>query len=391
MSMILRKSTCGACMLAVIFAFGAIPTYAADTDATVVQLRTSCQENGNPIANCFTTTASLQTWMTSQRATNAGPLVVNIGAGTFDPFSCSDSNDISLKGSGRGVTVMSSPQFGLTASNCFNFHVQDLTLSATDLGFSFGVFWTNEGTSTWDNVEVVGGVYGWSEQCSDSQIRPVHRWFSSEIRSKRKTAYSVGCSENWLTGSEITAEGSGLSGELTAISVRKQEIATVSPEIHVYGSVIRVIASDGAEFVPPEGTSSVNSKGMIAVFAGTEADVHIHGTGIDVLGNHEPNDVAALLVANGGMIHANQSSYVMRTAAPGKEYRLKNDGGMLMAPYQWESNVLQKTLVSVDGADTTYELVPDPSGASRPRTLSYSSTCNGPGGPWFDVATQTCR
>ena len=367
----------------------------ADCDATLVHLRTSCLENGDPIPNCFTTTPALTDWITNIRRTGAGPLAVHIGAGRFEPFYCTNMSDISLRGAGRGITTMSSAHTGLFTNNCFGLHVQDMTLQATSSGIGFGVNWAGAGSSTWTNTEVIGGLYGWSESCGDElEHRPVHKWFASEIRTLGKTAYAAGCSENWFTGSEITAEGSGLGGALNAIHARKS-VGQLAPEIHIYGSVVRVIASESAKSFgePRLDDDGTDANGIVAIFAGADTHVHVHGTGIDVIGNATPNDVAALLVANGGMIHANESSFVLQTPAPGLAHRIKKDatGGVITAPYQWDASVLAMRLMTEDGADTTVELVSDSAGIIRPRTLAYSSTCNGPGGPWYDPVARSCR
>jgi len=356
---------------------------AIEPDADIAYLRKNCTEEGVRIANCVTKASAVMGWLGTRQPTSNSPATVEIGPGKFSPgFSCNGISNFSLKGSGRGKTVLGGGfgQLAFQARDCFNLHIQDLTITG---GFPAPIYWLGGGSSTWVNVEILGGIYGWTEaDCSGLTQKPVHHWFSSTIKANQKVAYNAMCSENWFYGSEFITTGSGFSGGIRGITAHKTTDG-LSPEVHIYGSVIRVIPDPGITFATPSGAA--DATGIVAVSAGRDAEVHIHGTGIDVIGNDIPNDIAALAVADGGIIHATQSAFVMKTPSPGKVYRIKNDGGIVKAPYLWENGVLLKNLVSDDGADRTTEIV-----GGMPHPMVYTSGCN-INGPWFDTVTGQCR
>ncbi len=373
--------------------FIAIPTTAhavIDSNASIVYLRKSCTEGGVAVNNCFTTTSDLQNWIPtrSPQPGPSSPLLVEIGPGQFDGFLCSNLSNVSLRGSGRDKTVLGSTtissQIGLTADNCSDLSVQDLEMASPFIA----VYWEGTGSSTWTNVDVEGGDYGWSETGCTSQ-QSVHRWFSSTIHASYKTAYAVQCSQNWFYGSEIIAAGpGGIENGLRAITAHS---TTYPSEVHVYGSVIRVIPDPGTTF-PTPGSLGGDGTGLVAVVAGQNSQIHIHGTGIDVMGNNVSNDIAALIATNGGLIHATQTAFMLNTPAPGQVYRIKNEGGTIMAPYLWENEVLGMPLVSEDGADMTVEnqCVGTTCSTTQPHLLVYSSSCT-TNGPWFDIGAGKCR
>ena len=357
-----------------------------DPDATVVYLRESCKEAGVDIPSCFLTTGAVMGWINA-RNPGFGPVAVEIGPGRFGAINCIGKNDISFNGAGPEKTRIT----GVDGTNCFDIHFQDLSVEWT---FPASVYWHEDGRTTWENVWINGELYGWTETCSDTtNVKPVHRWFSSVITGNGKTAYQASCSENWFFGSEIVASGNPFNSSKAALLIRRNNGQTLGePEAHVYGSVIRVIANPGDSYTSPQTTAG---SGFVAVYAGAGGQVHIHGTGIDVIGNDVANDIAALVVSNGGSIHASGSSYVMQTASGGKSIRLHNAGGVLRAPYLWE-DILGTApigdLQTIDGSDMTVENVCSDASCQTayPHMLIYSSACT-TDGPWFDVVTAKCR
>lgn len=385
---------------------------AIDPAAAIVKLRKSCDEGpGTPtLNNCFTTTTALRNWMVARPVT-AGPLSVEIGPGTFSfsgsptvAFICDRSN-ISLKGSGPDVTILdgSANGVGIQANaSCINFNVQDLTINGTFMAIS----WTGDGgSSRWTNVNVTSSVYLWYEfSCGVTSNRAVHYWFNSRISSTYTSypAYAAKCSENWFYGSQIVSQGN------TAISAAGSSPA--KPEIHVYGSTIRVTSLPGVTYPAPNFTG-VDS-GLVAVIAGGNGEIHIHGTGIDVIGNDMPNDIAALMAKEGGTIHANGAAYNLSTPSPGKIQRINNSTtspGHVHAPYLWEphitppvnggstNNVPNNVLYSQDGADIAIETNCAATGCGGTLTgteqhiLIYRTACTGANGPWWDVILKKCR
>lgn len=371
-----------------------------DNNAPVVKLRTDCIEAEATLNNCFTDMSSLMAWVSQTRQPNSdNPLLVEIGPGNFDGFTCVNSSHINFKGSGRDKTVFGggyAQQPAITARDCFNIHVQDLKVTG---GFPAPVYWQGTGSSTWVNVHLDGALYGWTEtECAsvtDNTKRPVHRWWSSTIQTRGKIAYVAACSENWFWGSEIIAAGNGSVNGLRGI-VAGAGYSYNRPEVHVYGSVIRVIPNPGVSY--PLGGGG-EGPGIFAVSAGSHAEVHIHGTGIDVIGNDMPNHVAALMASNGGIIHANATAYNMSTAAGGTIRRIVKDSNPsthIHASYLWEEHPTPPaSLVSANGADMAVETDCASTGCQITGTethlLIYNNSCAGAGGPWFDVVTGACR
>jgi len=346
-----------------------------DDDAQIVKLRLSCLENNQEITNCFTTSNALMDWISNTRTTNAGNLLVNVGPGSFGFFRCSNFNNLSVKGAGPTNTFIS----GLHASNCFDLNVQDVTITNT---FPSPVYWSGDGSSTWTNVHLDGSIYGWTEtNCASTTSRPVHRWFSSKINSSGKVIYLADCSENWFYGSELVLTGAPWSGFKNGFMVRASNgnETTSFPEIHIYGSVVRVILDAGVSF-----------NAMRAFEVGTNGEVHIHGSGIDVIGNNLDNTVTAMYAHNGGKIHASASSFVMKTGSQGVKQRLSNNNSTIMAPYTWEPQILNTTnFVSIDGQDMATEVICNGSNCS-PHNMVYMSSCT-TNGPWYDSFTKQCR
>lgn len=365
-------------------------TFAAiDNNAAVVQLRNlnngGCTEAGAQLNNCFTAMSDLITWVTGTRLPNQSkPLTVMIGPGKFGGFSVAGLNDTSFKGSGRDQTIIGNSQGAISIANSFRVSFQDLQITG---GFPGPVYWSGTGSSTWINVFLNGSIYGWTETLCASTTpttRPVHRWFSSTIQAALKVAYTASCSENWFYGSEIIAKGpGGFFNGLRAITAHSDTSGNYNPEIHVYGSVVRLIPDAGTTF-PAPGSYSGEGTGLVAVVAGPGAKVHLHGTGIDVVGNDMPNDVAALVVTAGGMIHASGDGFTLQTPAPGKVYRILNEGGMVMAPYMWEEGATPKNIISADGADM--QVITNTAG--HPHLVISDNTCPS---RWFDTVTQACR
>lgn len=340
---------------------------AIDVDASVVTVRSSCQEGGNNLDNCFTTMEAALTWMNNTRNPQPGvaaPLLVDVGPGTFNSFICSGFSHITVRGSGQDITVITDTTgLGSVLSfQCDNMLFQDFTMN--NRGYWLG----NKHTSMWRNITILG-----TSQGSWYDAGGTHYWFSSRITSNGGVGYvSNGPAENWFFGTEIAVTGPGGStAAFTALHMPN------GAEAHVYGSTIRVELEDGAT-IPPGG------EGMTAVRAEAGGEIHIHGTGIDVIGNALGNDITALY-SNGGMIHANESSYVMQTGAGGVKRRIVNNGGDVRAPYLWQEGAEPPAIVSQHGADMAVT-TNNPDG--QPHLVVNSSNC---ASGWFDLATNLCR
>ena len=349
--------------------------------APIVTLRTTCQEGAVTLDNCFTNMDTLISWVSGTRIPTASrPLSVEIGPGSFSGFNLNGVGDISFRGSGPDKTTIGREMQGaINIVNSHRLNFQDLKVTG---GFPAPVYWIGGGSSTWTNVHLAGGLYAWTETgCNATTGRAKHYWFSSRLTSNGK-GYLAACSENWFFGSEIAVEGPGLGG-VKGLLVFGQPSFGISPEAHLYGSTIRVKPSPGTSFSPP--TAGNECSGVVAVCVGLNGNVHIHGTGIDVIGNELPNDVAALVVGDGGEIHANQSAFNMSTAAGGKVIRILNGGGHVHAPYLWE-HIPVAPLGSVTGADMT--VVTTGTSDGQPHLVIYSTNC---ASKWYDAVDKACR
>ena len=311
--------------------FSNLASSAVDDGSRIVKLRTSCNENGIEIANCFESTGEVLSWIKTINLPNVvSPLLVDIGPGIFDGIvlSCNEISNINFRGAGMTKTIIGkSNQVGVQMSNCENMNFQDMTVKG---GSFITIYWIGDGSSVWTNVEVIGGLYAWTETgCGATPQGTKHYWFNSRIHASGKTAYLAACSENWFFGTEIINEGFG-AGTSSTLIVRAANGEDTYPEIHLYGSVLRNIMPAGQTYTP------------IAATVGKNGELHIHGTGIDVIGNELPNDIIAFNAKTGGVIHASQSAFVMKTAAGGKAIRIKDNGGTVKAPYLWEKEIMHR-------------------------------------------------
>ncbi|VAW68052.1 hypothetical protein MNBD_GAMMA09-2390 [hydrothermal vent metagenome] len=344
-----------------------------DNDASIVKLYKVCTVNNVEIPNCFTTSASLMSWIGNTRTVSTA-LTVEAGPGVHDFFRCSDTDKLSIVGAGPTQTSFQ----GLHASNCFDLNVQNITITNS---FPAPIYWIGDGSSIWTNVQVLGDIYAWTEtNCGLITKRPVHKWFSSQLWSKSKTVFLASCSENWIFGSELVLKGPSFNGVKNGIMVRAATGENTYPEVHLYGGNLRVILQDDEVY-----------SGMNAVKAGRNGEVHIHGTGIDVIGNNLNNNVTAINAVDGGIVHAAQSAFVMKTTGNGKLIRISNIASKVMAPYLWESDILAKgsDFVSVNGADSTTETVCN-NAVCIPHSLIYTDSCTA-NGPWYDISSNSCR
>ena len=352
---------------------GSSQIYAAiDPDAPVVKLDTTCTVSGTTLDNCFTDLNTLDDWIWNTRNPSAtAPLKVEIGPGTFDGnFTCNKSGHVTLAGAGMGNTIIQAPSSPISTTDCVNLAFSDITLK--NYGNLFGV--RNLGGSTvWNNVEILGLGYAWFDSpggCTSSTIPGKHYWFNSKIHSETtaafsSTAYFNACDESWFFGSEIVSRGN--EGSSTPIRAE-------GGEVHVYGSVIRALPDPGATMTEVTAVTS----------AGT-AEIHIHGTGIDLI-TDMPNDITALKSTGSGTIHAAASSFVMSTGAGGNRTRVDEQGGAIMAPYTWQTDVTPPSINSKDGADSF--ILYDANAANRhPQMLVSDSNC---ASGWFVINHGAC-
>lgn len=391
-----------------------------DNDASVVQLRTSCVEAGSNLDNCFTNLDVLNAWIQGTRTPEASdPLAVKIGVGVFPGvIDCKGDQHISLIGSGRSNTVLkrSGINMGLLVvmmlkDNC-NINVQDLRID--NIGGLAAIQVNDNASSTfnilsvWNNVEIIATGYTWVEEhCDPAVTGSKHFWTGSKLTSFVSNsaiapfakAY-VSCAENWFHATEITAlaeEQPGVPQVTALLSIG---------ETHVYGGVIRAITGSGVTLPDPAPyTGGAGPQGLVGVYAlGPKADVHVHGTGIDVISN-ENNNVAGILTENNTNVHIQESSFNMSSGCSGGQcggiWRIVDTDSTsnIKSTFKWENATEPPLLSSQNGADTFVE-TDCPStgncsaGGTFPHTMIYRAECTGTEpneGPWYDTVTNACR
>lgn len=390
----LKYSAYGTALMASLFT---TPSVAATIDpvAEVVMVRKSCTENSTALNNCFTDMNALTGWMRFTRKPNATtPLRVNIGPGLFETFDAEGTRkDISItcdpaagytghttfEGSGSRQTILKGQGSGNTSAlnvrSCTELNFSHLQITT---GYYGGVQWKGGGNSNWNDVEILGTARAWYEEgCSTT--RGKHYWFASKLAST--AAFTVGetyratCDESWFYGSEITVSIPAPLNYET--SVYAAVYATGAGIIHVYGSSLRT-------YVDGSGSAAA---ALVGSQTKTGGEIHIHGTGIDLI-SQTGRDVIALQASNGGVIHADITAYNPRTS--GTVTRIANNGGHVHAPYIWQhipTNIAD--LVSLDGVDQTVVMVD-----GYPHTAIYSAQCKidtNNQAAWYDTVDKVCR
>jgi hypothetical protein len=262
--------------------------------------------------------------------------------------------------------------------------------------------------TSWTNVEVIGKNYGWLENsrgaCTNKNGK--HMWFSSRIQTtdgfqEFSKAYSANCAQSWFWGSEIVAKAN--ANPVTAFAIEAKDA-----EIHLYGSDVRMILADqtSAQGVTTASGNIESGHVLIAGLGGSE--IHIHGTGLDVI--HNGTGTAEMLYVDANPsshFHATASGFNIHVSGTGKVQRLAG-AGRIEAPYTWgESTVAPLsttangvgTLLSRNGADRYTETDCQLNGNCSsdgvfPHDMVYLATCTGTAanqGPWFDMTTKACR
>jgi len=409
--------------LSILFLFLSLPLGAQatiDNDAGIVQLRTSCNEAGATINNCFTDLDTLNDWIQNTRDPGPStPLAVNIGPGTFPGFfECKGDQHITLNGSGKSLSVLKrkggtglSLLVTISLSEDCNLNVNNIGINNIGGAAAIHVADTSgpdlNMKTTWNNVEVLTNGYSWLEEhCTSNNPvnNSVHFWTSSRLVSTAApgglTSFAKGyvsCAENWFHGTEITSDtpvstGSNQASALLALG-----------EIHVYGGVIRVLTGAGVTFPDPAPFSGgAGPEGIVAIYSAGDAEVHVHGTGIDVL-SEEPNNIAGVLLEDGGHAHILEASFNMHScdntpACGGELRRIANFGGHIQSFFEWQSSTTPPNIASLDGNDSFIETDCSAADCSQvgneTHLLIYNSKCSNVSStqdPWYDTVTHACR
>ncbi len=363
---------------------------AIDVDAAVVKLRTSCQEAGVTLNNCFTAMSDLEGWITSVRTpkpTSSAPLSVDIGPGVFGNLALNCGGTwgyTTFRGAGRKNTTIGAfgvYAYSLDLKGCTSMAFEDMAIGPLSTGGFGGINWQGTGTSSWQDVDLFSTqTYGWQDVTWDcpTNVRGAHYWFNSRIVSTSNQGaarpYRSTCSEDWFFGSEITINPSYSVNDAFVLKT-----TSARAEIHFYGGVLRLILGTG---ITAPAFDGIAQKGA-AIAAALGGNIHIHGTGIDILST-PGNPVTALGAVNGGVIHANESAYNVSTGAGGSFTRISNNGGHIHAPYLWEHIPSAPNFTSVSGADmTTITNTSD----NHQHLVIYDNSCTS---KWFDTTANAC-
>jgi hypothetical protein len=141
----------------------------------------------------------------------------------------------------------------------------------------------------------------------------------------------------------------------------------------VYGSVIRALGGGS------------NQPTLIAASASNSAEIHIHGTGIDLL-TPTASSLIGLTASGSSKIHADGAAFNMSTGSGGTITRILDQttsGHGIHAPYLWSGHDVPPSIISVNGADVA---VINEGPASR--FVIYNSNC---ASKWYDVGNNACR
>jgi hypothetical protein len=368
---------------------------AASTPVNTIYLRTNCTENGASVSGCYTTLASLNSAIVTINPNASKPLLIDVGPGQFGgTFKCTNVSNITVRGSGRTNTVIGSyasgfplaqmPAFKLT--NCDRLDVSNLKAAGT----YYVIDWKGAGTTTWTDVDVFGVGIGWYDNGTDSAgevtcaapLTTKHYWYSSKFEIHPQVSnlhtYSAGCGEHWFYGSELVASTEAVPGAPAPGNPHGASVLGAgNAEVHVYGSVLR--------FLAPQTGQEPN--GIAIVYSSNNANVHIHGTGIDAESAFATN-VTALLASTDGEIHANGTAYNLKSAGGIVTRVLKEDAtAHIHAPYFWETHPEAPTVVSEPGYDTAV-VTNTVDGFPHTVVNVLPTTC---ASGWYDTTIRACR
>ncbi len=385
-----------------------------DADAAVVLLRKDC---GDPaLENCFesmTELSNLSTgwiWTIRSPAPSAtAPLLVEIGPGEFETFTCAGGGNVTLRGSGREQTILKGT-FGADVDDCERLSFIDLGLHGTN----YGVQWLNGGDSSWSNTDLLGlgdvtayASSGWRDTCDPPFSKAVHYFHGSRVRvtGTGPIGGSVGfhssCSENWFFGGEILADVAVPTNFVTGVKV------DIIGDVRTFGTTIRARAS-----AMPNNASLVGV--LVSLFAdpsglpGSPAPgaFHAHGSIVNAsLSPESTADVSAVgLEVVGGLAHTPGTAFVVKASGAGVATRVNVGGsGTALSPFLWQSGPKppqspdESTAVfSSDGKDLFVETDCDAAGdcdggGNETHLMVYNEAECGATDPWFDIVTGRCR
>lgn len=388
-------------LIPVILPSSVLAANTAVPDADIVYLKKNC----GTLNNCFDNSGSLNTWIWGTRnPTATSRLLVEIGPGTFGGFSCNNSGYVTLRGSGRGITIISGSGLGtISVSNCEKLEFESLTVT----GF-YAVFWRGTGSSTWSGVDIISSTYGWyDEGCGSPKggggpPTALHYWFGSRITttggSGPSTPYFSQCGDNWFYGGELSAMATDEPGSIqTQVAVAMY----FRGQMRIFGSVVRAVANkNGTTSYSPPVPASRTANGLVGISAFGGGTVHMHGGIVNADGStvNSAQDISVAAIFSDGassLVHTPGTSFIVRANGAGTAYRIIGNG-TTNAPFTWPSGSNPPAIVSIPGSDIFVETDCGVSGncnggGIQPHMMIYSPDECGADNPWFNMRTNSCR
>lgn len=425
----------------------AAPDPSPDPTASVVFLRTNCSVGGPstatgvtvdsttipsvpsshihggsisnsvvPLKNCFESASSLWNttngWIWSTRnPTAASPLLVDVGPGTFGPFTCDGTTKgyVSVRGAGREISILKgagSEANGATIQNCVNLSFMDIGLH----GDTQGVLWTGRGNASWTNVDMVttglgGPVYGWNDVCDDENPgQSVHHIHGSRVRNSGTPntswvfAWGSQCSQTWFFGGEILATLSGSSSLFSSSGGVQLENGAM---LQVYGATIRALAVSGG--------SSQASFNVVGANVTGGSEFHSHGGTISArvlpAAIQTMNAVGINIVNSTSSIHTPGTAFVVEGGTSATSKRLAGStSAKIRDVFVWESGKLPPGSTSEANRVTSVRNGNDVwietdcsstgncnNGGNETHLMIYNAAQCPALNPWFDTRTGACR
>lgn len=390
------------------------------TDAEVIFVRKDCTSFFAP-SMCVTSMADVTTWLPTRVPAN-NPVLVNVGPGDWDSFDCVSQDFVTIRGSGRDVTRIlrtdTAQKGAIDVDDCAALAVENLTAH----GSFAGVQWNGGGSSTWSDVDLLGGgstvpssglaptlfSIGWYDKDTSAGCghgEALHYFFGSRVtalgNALQNDGYVARCSEVWFFGGEIQATSDGdTPGSMQQTAVLLNNHAA---DFRVFGSALR--SNPGAAV--SNSLVGVGQPELTAV-AATLGEFHMHGGIINVNANGSTQTVSVmglLTSANTVRAHTPGTGWVALAANGGTAARVSGPNAKTQTPFLWQQgsepprsvpgDPTSAFVTSIQGSDLFVETDcvtgGSCSGGSDPHLMLYSEACAGTGGPWFDVVEGACR
>ena len=361
-----------------------------------IHLRKDCAATNPDLKNCADNMVEMLGWVWGTRnPSSTSPLMIDIGPGEYADFNCRSGGYVTIRGSGRENTVInnSAPTINggaaVLVNSCTKLAFQDLTINGDD----FGIQWWNGGSSTYTNVRVAGGRFGWWDYAPFGG-KSLHYWFSSKVESsgdfnEAAALFNYGA-EHWFYGGEITFIANNLGGRSGAVVLGNTGNNT--PDVHIFGTAVRAIAPPGVALGLP----------LIGVLVQKGA-FHMHGGIINVNASAAADTsldafaISNMAIGSQRAVHTNETAFLVNAKGAGSAKRIAGRPGNVGSPYLWSAGANPPSAISVkSGSDQFVE-----------NDCSVGGNCNGGGvethlmianpakcgdvDPWFDTQIGQCR